>query len=339
MTQIEAGNRILRAVLVTTAVVCAQACGMAIEIKPAVLNKLGNSQLGGGGGSGSGIPVAPTQLTVLAVSAAQVNLFWVDNSNSEAGFKIERASAVSGPFVNAPGTFVTIATTNPNAISYQDTTVSGSTSYFYRVSAVNGAGSSPTTIQQTVTTPSAPVTPPLAPSGLLATATAPTIVQLSWADNSSNEFGFRVERSSDNGGTFSLVATVFTNGITFQDYNLNPQTTYVYRVRASNSAGDSAFTANAAATTPAAGNMASYSYISVNITGPNCLDCHGGNLTAAGVSYANYNATRGTVSANNPNGSALYTSIVNGRMPPGVQLSAQQSGAIRAWIEAGAPNN
>jgi len=93
---------------------------------------------------------------------------------------------------------------------------------------------------------------PAAPSNLTATAASATQVNLTWADNSTNESGFKVERSTD-GVTFTQVATVGSNATGYTASGLLPSTAYTFRVRAYNATGDSAYTSNAVVTTPAAG--------------------------------------------------------------------------------------
>lgn len=71
-----------------------------------------------------------------------------------------------------------------------------------------------------------------------------------------------------------------------------------------------------------------------------CLGCHQAGNAQAGVSYSNFTTTRQTVTAGNPNASALYTSIANNSMPRGGSaLSAAEKELVRAWIAAGALNN
>jgi hypothetical protein len=61
---------------------------------------------------------------------------------------------------------------------------------------------------------------------------------LTWSDQSTNERDFLVERSTDN-VTFTQVGIAGTNSTVFTDFGLSPATTYYYRVRATNSVGNS----------------------------------------------------------------------------------------------------
>jgi hypothetical protein len=76
-------------------------------------------------------------------------------------------------------------------------------------------------------------------------------LQLNWTDNSQNESGFNIERKLGTAGTFSLIATVGANTISYINSNLADATTYCYRVNAFNSAGSSPYTSEVCGTTPA----------------------------------------------------------------------------------------
>lgn len=92
-------------------------------------------------------------------------------------------------------------------------------------------------------------TPPAAPTNLSAQPIASTQINLSWADNAVDEAGFKVERKTGASGTWAQVGTSGANINSFADTGLTPTTQYYYRVRAYNSAGDSAYTNEANATT------------------------------------------------------------------------------------------
>ncbi|MGH7770599.1 MAG: InlB B-repeat-containing protein [Candidatus Binatia bacterium] len=77
------------------------------------------------------------------------------------------------------------------------------------------------------------------------------LLQLSWADNSNNEDGFKVERATGATGTFTQIALTGANVTSLADSNATAGTNYCYRVRAYNTGGDSAYS-NAACATAAA---------------------------------------------------------------------------------------
>ena len=80
-------------------------------------------------------PSAPSNLSASAVSATQIDLSWSDNSNNEDGFKIERKTGSGGSWAQ-------IATVSSNTTSYQNTGLTESTTYYYRVRASNCGGDS-----------------------------------------------------------------------------------------------------------------------------------------------------------------------------------------------------
>jgi titin len=93
-------------------------------------------------------------------------------------------------------------------------------------------------------TPPPPPGPPSAPSGLVATAVTGSQVDLAWADNSTNEQGFNVERAPDLdgvAGTYAVIATVGANLHTYSDATLLANVTYWYRVVAYNTSGSSSY--------------------------------------------------------------------------------------------------
>jgi thermitase len=82
---------------------------------------------------------------------------------------------------------------------------------------------------------------PTAPNGLTATALYATRAVIAWTDQSANELGFAIERSSD-GLSFSTLDTVGANTATYTDRSVQPNTSYYYRVRAYNPGGSSDYT-------------------------------------------------------------------------------------------------
>ena len=74
---------------------------------------------------------------------------------------------------------------------------------------------------------------PSAATNLSAVATSSSQIDLTWIDKSDNEFGFRIERSTD-GTTWSTASTVAANQTSYNDTGLSPSTIYGYRVVAYN---------------------------------------------------------------------------------------------------------
>jgi len=90
---------------------------------------------------------------------------------------------------------------------------------------------------------------PATPSNLSATAISSSQINFSWQDNSNNETGFKIERKTGSGGSYSEIATVGANVTAYSDTGLIENTTYFYRIRAYNTTGDSAYSNETSATT------------------------------------------------------------------------------------------
>ena len=193
-------------------------------------------------------PAAPTSLTVTLQTGPQILVTWQDNARNESGFAVERADN-GGPFVAiaAPG-----PRNGTGSVSYTDTTVMAGNTYDYRVMAINGAGSSAYSNTAGMTVPAAPA----APSGLTATASRVgngnnDRITLNWTDNSDNETGFSIQRSTSQSFTTNLVtSTVGANVTTFQTGNVPRNMTYWFRVQSVGAAGASAWSDAVSVTTP-----------------------------------------------------------------------------------------
>ncbi|MCK7555271.1 PA14 domain-containing protein [Chitinophaga sedimenti] len=81
------------------------------------------------------VPAAPSLLKATAVAYNQIDLNWADNSNNETGFEIYRSNSYTG-------TYTTIATVGAGVTTYADKGLTASTDYYYKVKAINAAGSS-----------------------------------------------------------------------------------------------------------------------------------------------------------------------------------------------------
>ena len=123
---------------------------------------------------------------------------------------------------------------------------------------VNGCGATLTSDQRGVSRPQGPecdigafelLALPVAPSSLVATALSRSQVGLVWVDNASTEASFRIERSFDGSSGWRQFSTVAANVTAFTHSRQTPLTTYFYRARATNEAGDSTSSNVATATT------------------------------------------------------------------------------------------
>jgi len=187
-------------------------------------------------------PAAPTAVTAAAASGSAVSLSWNDASTNETGFKIERSPD------GATG-WIQVAIAPAEATSFTDTGLTVGTTYFYRIYSYNSAGNSTfSSVAQAVTAGAVPA----AASSLSAVPTSgsgSTSITLTWADNSSNETGFRVEKALSASGPWTQATSVSQGVTTATVGSLASLTTHYFRVVAFNAGGDAAPSATAAAKT------------------------------------------------------------------------------------------
>jgi|GEM_PF-661388 len=175
-------------------------------------------------------PAAPSSLVATPISSYQIDLTWQDNSGDETGFKIERKTG--------SGSYSQIATVGAGVTGYSSTRLSASTTYSYRVRAYKSTLNSDYSEEATATT----LPPPPAAPALRSPSSASTVPglmpRLQWnASNGAVSYGVQVATSYR---FDSLIAD--ETGITDLFYDipegmLNWNTTYYWRVNASNSYG------------------------------------------------------------------------------------------------------
>jgi hypothetical protein len=207
----------------------------------AISSILGNSAYSNVASLLNTAPASPTNVTVAVTGSITVS--WTDNSSNETGFRVLRAEPPGGfTQVGLPGN-----PTAPNVTSFVDTSVIQNVSYSYQVLALGGGvpDSAP------ATSPAILNNIPADPTALTAAAVAYNQVNLTWADNSNNETGFRIERSIA-GGAFAPVTVAAGNSTSYSDSSVAASTSYQYQVFAVNGMGDSLLPAGpATASTPA----------------------------------------------------------------------------------------
>src|SRR5256886_12504620 len=99
-------------------------------------------------------PSSPTGLTATAVSSSQINLSWAppaDNGGSAiTGYKIERSTDGGATWT------VLVVNTGSATTMYSDTGLAHTTTYTYRVSAINSIGTGSPSTNASATTTTAP---------------------------------------------------------------------------------------------------------------------------------------------------------------------------------------
>ncbi|MGI5879001.1 MAG: stalk domain-containing protein [Syntrophomonadaceae bacterium] len=189
-------------------------------------------------------PLAPTLLTALPGSDdTRIDLTWKNNSTNETGFYIYRKK-------DGEANFSKVYDSDSGGWNgYGDTGLLPGTKYYYYVSAYNALGSADSNILSATTTGTPPAVKPEAPSELMATAISDSQIKLGWKDNANNESGFKLERSLTQVGGYTQIAELPAGSAAYDDKGLTASTTYFYRVKAYNSAGDSNYSSLTSATT------------------------------------------------------------------------------------------
>ena len=184
-------------------------------------------------------PSAPTTLTTTLLTSTQVDLSWATSTDNieVTGYRVERCQG-AGCSTTTPTPFAQIAT--PATTTYSDTTVQVGLIYQYRVRAADAAGNlSSYSTAISVTVPD--TIPPTVPKELKATPMTSNRVNLSWTastDNVGVTF-YRIERCQGSGcTTFALITSVTAPATTYINTGLLVNTTYQYRIRAVDAAGN-----------------------------------------------------------------------------------------------------
>jgi YD repeat-containing protein len=202
------------------------------------------------------VPSAPTNLTAVAVSGTQINLSWTASTDNVGvtGYRIERCAGTGCT------SYVQVA--SPTATTYSDTGLVTATNFSYRVRATDAAGNlSPYSNTASATTQTvADTQAPSTPTGLTASTASGTQINLTWSASTDNigVSGYLVERCAGvSCSNFAQVAAPTSTNLS--DTSLLTGTTYSYRVRAADAAGNlSGYSTTATATTGAV--VSTYTY-------------------------------------------------------------------------------
>ena len=179
-------------------------------------------------------PPVPGAPVLSATGGSQeVTLSWATPPSG--GSALTRYTVYRG---TSPSGVTALARVGPDATTYEDTGVSGWTTYYYQLTASNSDGESPPSAMVTAT----PTGPPVAPSAPVATATSGQgAVTLAWAPPDSHGSpltGYTVYRTTSPGAEVALT-TLGPDATGYTDMGLTNGTRYYYRVTATNGVGES----------------------------------------------------------------------------------------------------
>jgi fibronectin type 3 domain-containing protein len=186
--------------------------------------------LGSSTGSGDAqAPTAPTNVSANAVSVSQVDLSWTASTDNVGvtAYQVERCQGAGCT------NFAQIAA--PTAAAFSDAGLVASTTYRYRVRAIDAASnlSAYSAIVTATTLTVLDTQPPSTPTGLTATVVSSSQINLSWNASTDNVgvVGYRVERCQGVGcSSFAQVGAPV--GTTFTDTTVVAPNSYTYRVLA-----------------------------------------------------------------------------------------------------------
>ena len=191
-------------------------------------------------------PGAPTNVMAEADGASAIDVSWT--APQDAGSSEIWGYAIEAGYERGFLVFTAYSTTT----SFRETGLPPGQQRFYRVYAHNAAGLGPGSEIVGDTTVSG--MRPGAPTGLVAEAEGAIAVNLSWtapSDTGSSAITvYGIERSEDGGNSWTTLAR--TSSATYRDDVVEPDSTYHYRVAASNNSGFGPYS-NVASATPEAG--------------------------------------------------------------------------------------
>jgi fibronectin type 3 domain-containing protein len=215
--------------------------GTTYYFKVAAVNSAGTSGMSNEASvtPASGVPPSPTGLSATGGNA-QNSLSWTTSSGATS-YNIYRGTSAGGEAA-AP------VATGVSSTSYTDAGLTNGTTYYYKVAALNSAGTSGMSNEASAT-PQAPIPP--APSSLSATP-GNGQVSLSWSP-SSGAISYNVYRGTSSGGESSTPVATGITSTSYTNTGLTNGTAYYFKVAAVNSAGTSPMSSEASATPATSG--------------------------------------------------------------------------------------
>jgi fibronectin type 3 domain-containing protein len=255
-----------------------------------------------GGAACSAIPSDPTGVTATATSSSVIGLSWsavAPPSNCTISSYNVYRSTTSG-FTPSSSTLVG----SPTGTTFSSTGLAASTAYYYVVEAVDAKGASGPSSQVTATTEGSGGScsaSPAAPTGLTATATSSSVINLNWTavtpPSNCTISAYNVYASTTNGftpGAGNLISTV-SSGTTYSDTGLSASTTYYFVAEAVDAFGNSVASSQQSATTQAAASGSEI--VAIAAGGPAESNSGGGDYSFVADEYFNGGGDNAVTSA------------------------------------------
>ena len=294
------------------------------------------------------LPGAPGAVAVTSVG----QVTWTDptpafavatkgNPSNEYGFLVERAAIVNGTvqaygaLPAAPGVNVAGVNTLANATRYQDTLLSTTTDYQYRVSAVNVAGARVSYFKATLRQgPAQPTNVSVVKAPGTTAGADVALMTVAWTDNASNESGYRVTRDN------VVIARLPANTTTYADTltgltSANAYTPRLYSVTAVNAV--SSATSATVSVVPGA-NVLSPTHLTATLSGTTATPIVTLNWMDQSVGESGYAVSRAAASVNPSTG--VVTWMAAARLPnptavlaPDLQTYVDSSAGADQWYQ------
>ena len=306
---------------------------------------------GGTSGGCSAVPTVPGTPTGTGTSSSQINVSWgASTAGTSCTVSYDLFRSTASGFTPSSSNQIASSLTST---SFADNGLTGSTTYYYKVEAVDGEGTSAASAQGSGTTLGGACSAvPLAPAGLVASTSSSSSIGLSWSADTPPAnctiSSYNVYGSTASGFTPSS-SNLIASGVTSTSYSntgLSASTTYYYVVEAVDSVGNSAASLQAhVATQPTSSGT---EVVAINSGGPAVSNSGGGDASfVADEDYANGGTavttnTISTVGVTNAAPVAVYQSERAGVFTytiPGLSAGAQYSVLLHFaefyWTAAG----
>ena len=192
-------------------------------------------------------PAAPGGLAASPQTPTSIRVTWTAGGAGASHLALGRRTQSAGEWT----AWQDLATVPATATGYTSTGLAAGATYQHRLRACNPAGCSAWVESPSATTPLSPLPP--APTGAAASILAPTVIRFAWTDASVQETYFTVSRRAYTGGAWGAwqdLAAPGANSVRYDDASAVGGGTYLYRVRACNAAGCSAWAGAAAIALP-----------------------------------------------------------------------------------------